>query len=182
MPYLLTLHFNLLPKHRNFSSTYGNLPTSMYLWSGLMAVFRALVLASSIDISLVGVEMARDLGRHFFGVPSIPPFVECEKVGILSLNMRSTYRTRYSVTTACVPTSYGGKSREWFWNISMADRLVMTIIYILYRYLKHLATCKWSSNWKCFSLGLTLMLYLLMLIISNAHLTRYALVLSFNDH
>lgn len=47
-------------------------PTSIYFWSGLMAVLRARVLASSMEINLVGVDMARDFGRHFFGVPSTP--------------------------------------------------------------------------------------------------------------
>lgn len=60
---------------------------------------RALFLASSMESNLAGVDIARDFGLDFFGVPSTP-FVEVENDGILSLKIRSTYRTKYSVTTA----------------------------------------------------------------------------------
>ena len=37
-----------------------------------MAVLKARDLASSIDINFVGVEIAKDFGLDFFGVPSTP--------------------------------------------------------------------------------------------------------------
>ena len=88
-------------------SEAGPPPTSMYCVSfWLLASCSALLRASSNDKSFVGVEMASDLGRVLFKAP--PPLgmssLSWTMVGTLSLKIRSTYRTRHSVTTAWTPT------------------------------------------------------------------------------